>query len=76
MPAHAEFLMALADRLDIEGKPELADVIDKDFEEFLELLESGEFECCEPLSGGSRDPRTPYGNRGRQTFLADISGPQ
>jgi hypothetical protein len=76
MAKHAEILVALADRLDQEGKPELADIIDKDFEEFLELLESGQLTTEELFSGGQRDPRLPYSNRGAGLPIFGIPGPQ
>ena len=74
---NVEKLIALADQLDAEGKTELADVIDKDFDEFLEMLESGELDFDFTFSGGARDPRGPYSNRGCHTkSLCDIDGPQ
>lgn len=76
MRRHAEFLVALADRLDQEGNHELADVIDKDFEEFLDLLESGELDINQPFSGGQRDPRQPYSGRGTEMFTFGVPGPQ
>jgi hypothetical protein len=76
MATHREFLIALADQLDQEGKSELADIVDKDFEEFLELLESGEFVFDPTLSGGQRDPRLPYNGRGTEVFTFGIPGPQ
>jgi len=72
MAGHAELLVALADRLDQEGKHELADIIDKDFEEFIELLESGELTVEELFSGGQRDPRLPYSNRGAETPIFGV----
>ena len=76
MRKNAEFLLSLADRLDQEGKHELADIIDKNFEEFLELLESGELTTEELFSGGQRDPRLPYSNRGAELPIFGIPGPQ
>lgn len=70
--AHARFLVALADQLDQEGKHEQADMIDKDFEEFLELLENGELTTEELMSGGQRDPRLPYSNRGGETPIFGV----
>jgi len=76
MRKHAEFLVALADQLDLEDKRELADVVDKDFEEFLELLENGELDFDPFLSGGQRDPRLPYNGRGTEVFTFGVPGPQ
>lgn len=76
MSSHREFLVALADQLDHEGKPELADIVDKDFEEFLELLESGELVFDPALSGGQRDPRLPHNGRGTEMFTFGVPGPQ
>jgi len=77
MNKHADFLIALADALDEEGEFEKADIIDKDFEEFLKLLESGELVFDEQFSGGARDPRGPYSSWGRtDTPVFGISGPQ
>jgi len=75
-PTSAEFLVSLADQLDREGKSELADKIDNDFEEFLELLESGELDLNEPFSGGQRDPRLPYNGRGAEMPVFGVPGPQ
>jgi len=60
-------LVAFADRLDEEGNHEAADVIDENWEKFLRLLEEGKLEFDFTFSGGSRDPRGPYDNRGRET---------
>lgn len=76
MRRHAGFLVALADQLDREGKCGLADVVDRDFEEFLELLESGELDFDPLLSGGQRDPRLPYNGRGTEVFTFGVPGPQ
>jgi hypothetical protein len=73
---HAWFLVALADQLDMEGKPCLADEVDNGFEEFLKLLESGEFTPEYEASGGQRDPRLPYGNRGAEMPIFGVPGPQ
>ena len=74
---NAEKLIALANQLDAEGKPLLADILDKDFQEFLDLLESGELDFDFTFSSGARDPRGPYSNRGCHTkSLCDIDGPQ
>ena len=69
-------LIALADRLDQVGQYDLADAIDKDFEEFLKLLEEGKLTFEDLVSGGSRDPRLPYSNRGRELPLCGIPGLQ
>jgi len=61
---YREFLVKLADQLDEEGNHQLADIIDKDFEEFLELLEQGKLDF-NYLFSGTRDPRDPYSNLGR-----------
>jgi hypothetical protein len=72
----AQFLIALADALDNEGKYELADVIDEDFEELVKLIEQGKFNFETEFSGGSRDPRGPYSNFGVGVPLCAIPGPQ
>lgn len=73
----ARLLIALADRLDQEGQFEKADIIDDNFQDFLELLESGEFDFAPWLSGGSRDPRGPYSSRGIGPMPAfGVPGPQ
>jgi len=74
---HAEFLIALADQLDREGKFEDADLIDEKFQEFLKLLESGELDFDPRFSGGARDPRQPYSNKGSGPIPAfGVPGPQ
>lgn len=73
---YTKFLITLANQLDKEGKPELADIIDKDFEEFLELLEEGKLTFDFLQSGGNRDPRSAYSNRSSETPLCGIDGPQ
>ena len=60
-----EYLIKLADALDEVGEYEKADQIDKDFQEFLELLEKGELTFDYTYSLGPRDPRQPYSNPGR-----------
>ncbi|MHA2218922.1 MAG: hypothetical protein ACXACY_23620 [Candidatus Hodarchaeales archaeon] len=70
------FLVSLADQLDREGKYRFADIIDEDFEEFLRLLEEGKLDFDFEFSGGSRDPRGPYSNRGRELPLFGVPGPQ
>ena len=73
---HAEFLVSLANQLDQEGKYDLADQIDENFEEFLKLLENGKLVFDYEFSGGARDPRGPYNNRGRELPIYGIPGPQ
>lgn len=73
---NAQKLIALADQLDREGKPMLADIVDQDFEEFLELLEEGKLNFDFLQYSGNRDPRGAYSNRGRETTLCEIDGPQ
>lgn len=70
--AAAEFLVALADELDQEGKPQLADEVDRDFEEFLKLLEEGKLDMFQQYSGEPRDPRGPYSNLGRETTIHGV----
>lgn len=69
------FLICLADELDREGKCHLADNIDEDFEEFLELLENGKLDFTF-LFHGQRDPHAPYNNRGTEVPICSITGPQ
>jgi hypothetical protein len=69
---NAEFLVALADQLDKEDKHELADIVDKDFEELLTMLENGELTFNDQSSGGQRDPRLPYSNRGSETPIFGV----
>jgi hypothetical protein len=73
---YAEFLVALADQLDREGKTDLADKVDEDFDQFLEMLEDGELNFDPTLSGGQRDPRQPYNGRGTEVFTFGVPGPQ
>lgn len=74
---HADFLITLADQLDLEGRFEEADIIDKDFQEFLELLESGKLDFDPRFPGGARDPRQPYSNKGSGPIPAfGVPGPQ
>jgi len=70
------FLLKLADQLDEEGKFQKADIVDKDFEEFLRLLEEGKLDFDFTYSGGSRDPRGPYSSRGRELPAVGVPGPQ
>lgn len=76
MNRFATLLIVLADQLDLEGKFEEADVIDENFEEFLKLLEEGELDFDFTFSGGQRDPRGPYSNRGRELPAYGVPGPQ
>lgn len=69
-------LLKLADQLDEEGKFQEADIIDKDFEEFLRLLEDGQLDFDFTYSGGSRDPRGPYNSRGHELPCVGVPGPQ
>jgi len=70
-------LVSLADKLDQEGKFEEADAVDKEFEEFLKLLEDGKLTFDYTSPGGARDPRTPYSNPGRGPMPAyGVPGPQ
>lgn len=73
---NAYLLIALADQLDEEGKLDKADIIDENFEEFLELLEEGKLNFDSTFPAGSRDPRLQRSNFGRETQLCGISGPQ
>ena len=74
--SYAKMLVSLADMLDMEGKPEKADLVDKEFQEFLELLENGDLEFDFTFSGGARIP-TQYSNPGRgPTYTYGIPGPQ
>lgn len=72
---YKEFLIKLADELDEEGKHQLADIIDENFEEFLKLLEEGKLDFSF-LFHGTRDPRNPYSNRGRELPACGVPGPQ
>ena len=75
--SRADFLVALADQLDQEGMFEDADLIDENFQEFLDFLESGEFTFDPQFSGGARDPRQPYSNKGSGPIPAfGVPGPQ
>lgn len=62
---YIKFLIRLADQLDNEGKYKKANIIDENFIEFLKMLENGELDFNFTYSGGSRDPRNPYSNRGK-----------
>jgi hypothetical protein len=74
---HTKFLIVLADNLDEAGEYELADMVDENFKEFLDLLESGKLTFNPQFSGGSRDPRGPYSNRGVGPItISDVPGPQ
>lgn len=72
---YRKLLIRLADQLDSEGKHQLADVVDKDFEEFLKLLEEGKLDFSF-LFHGTRDPNGPYSNRGRELPIYGVPGPQ
>ena len=67
-------LVALANQLDQEGKLDKADQIDENFEEFLALLESGEFEFNNTFVNGPRDPRLQRGNLGPELTLSGMPG--
>ncbi len=71
-----QILISLANQLDAEDKPEQADVIDKNFKEFLELLEKGELDFDFTFPSGSRDPMQQRSNFGRELTLSGIPGPQ
>lgn len=71
-----KFLIALANDLDDEGKFDLADKVDNDFEEFLKLLEDGELDFNYTFPSGSRDPLLPRSNFGGELTLSGIPGPQ
>lgn len=70
-----KLLVRLADQLDEEGNHQLADIIDEDFEGFLKLLEEGKLDFSF-LFHGTRDPRDPYSNRGRELPACGVPGPQ
>jgi hypothetical protein len=72
---YREFLVRLADTLDSEGRSDLANKIDEDFEEFVKLLEEGKLDFDFTFFG-KRDPRLPYSNRGRELPLHGVPGPQ
>jgi hypothetical protein len=76
MNKYKKVLVALANQLDAEGKYELADIIDEEWDVFLKLLEEGELEFDFTYSGGSRDPRNPYSHRGRELPAVGVPGPQ
>jgi hypothetical protein len=76
MTKYAKLLISLADELDLEGKFKEADIIDENFEEFIKLLEEGELNFDFTYSGGQRDPRGPYSNRGRELPAFGVPGPQ
>lgn len=69
------FLVKLADELDEEGDVQLADIIDENFDKFVKLLEEGKLDFSF-LFSGTRDPRDPYSNRGRELPAYAIPGPQ
>lgn len=73
---YRKFLISLANQLDQEGKPELADILDKEFEEFLQLLEEGKLNFDFTYEGGAHPTGTPTSNRGRETPLCGLDGPQ
>ena len=73
---YSKLLIALANQLDKENKPELADIVDENFEEFLNLLENGELDFDFLFPGGQRDPHSPYSNSGLEVPLCGIPGPQ
>ena len=64
MTKNEALLISLADQLDGEGKFDMADEIDIDFEEFLELLESGKLEFDFTFSSSPRGDYTS--NRGSE----------
>ena len=74
---NALLLIKLADQLDAEGHPDKADEIDKNFQEFLQLLEEGKLDFDFTYFTGARDPRNPYSNKGLTLDgLETIEGPQ
>jgi len=62
-------LLKFADYLDQEGKFSDANIIDENFEEFIEMLENRELDLNEMFFSGQRDPRGPYSMRGRGPVL-------
>jgi len=69
---YKKYLILLADQLDMEGKFSQADVIDEDFEEFLQLLEKGELDFDFTMSSSLRERYMP--NRGFEQTLEGITG--
>lgn len=74
MNKYAKFLVALANQLKREGKDELADIVEEDWDEFIEMLESGQLNFDFTQSSSPRGTNTP--NRGRETPAYGIPGPQ
>lgn len=70
---YENFLISLADKLDQEGNLKGADEIDKDFADFLKLLEEGKLSFDDEYFQGQRDPRGPYSNRGRGLSMYEMS---
>ena len=69
-------LLSLTNQLRKEGKSGYADVIDKNFKEFLELLEKGELNFDFTFTDSPRSKlKDPYSNRGRRKNLSSITGP-
>ena len=74
MTKNEVLLISLADALDSEGKFDMADEIDVDFEEFIKLLEDGKLEFDFTFSSSPRGDYTS--NRGREMNTYSIPGPQ
>ncbi len=64
MNRYANFLVGLSNQLKKEGKYELADEVEENWDEFLKLLESGELNFDFTQSSSPRGTNTP--NRGRE----------
>ena len=71
MNKHSKFLIILTQQLIKEGKHDKASVINEDFDEFLELLESGELNFDYTFEGGMRPSNM---NRGSGKQLCEIEG--
>lgn len=69
------FLIKLADYLNDDGEHDASDIINENFEEFLKLLEEGKLDFSF-LFHGTRDPRDPYSNRGRELPIHGVPGVQ
>jgi len=64
-----QFLIRLANQLDVENKQDLAYVVRKNFDEFLEMLENGEIDF--DMEKSDLNPRDTFSSGGI-TYLHEI----
>lgn len=74
MNKYEKFLNSVSIQLIKEGKFDLANEVDENWDEFLELLEQGKLNFDFLFSSSPRGTNTP--NRGRETPAYGVPGPQ